>query len=323
MLASFRNFFITFVLALALFGYLALHYYGDLVALLPGAETEASEGEVSGEHSGETSGGVSDESSSGTINIIDKGDELGIINGLIVTKAEDGEVLSAKFVRINSEKRKVVTCSLSLGAVVYNEVSATVPLRDYLRIYSGAQAAPVICSLTGYAADFYLELTPDALDEMVAWMENPHFVLLRDLQHVDPKYADVEYEAGEPLPTDYYKLIPGGNNVLTEETVANLREHYAVCDGKADGHEPFGQLLSGLYDSLLKQIFTEQSEALLADPARMATLLSGAETNLTVDFLQEHIELLMKYMADENYETVEIPYTTRDETIYRIKMADK
>ncbi len=319
MLASFRNFFITFVLALALFGYLAYRYYGDLVALLPGSEIETeSESEVSGE----TSDVVSDESSGGTIDIIDKGDELGIVNGLIVTKAEDGEVLSARFIRINSEKRVVVTCSLSLGAVVYNEVSATVPLRDYLRIYPGEQAAAVVCSLTGYAADFYLELTPDALDEMVTWMHNPHFVLLRDLQHVDPKYADAEFPDGN-LPSDYYKLIPSGNLMLTSDTIAKIREHYEVCDGTADGHEPYQMLLANLYDSLLNQLFTEQSEAMLADPARMATLLSGAETNLTVDFLQEKIELLMKYKADDNYETIEIPYTNRDDTIYKIKMADK
>ncbi len=319
MLASFRNFFITFVLALALFGFLAYHYYGDLVALLPGAE-DVSEDEVSGETSGE----VSDESSGqGPINIIDKGDELGIVNGLIVTKAEDGEVLGAKFVRINSEKRMVVTCSLSLGAVVYNEVSATVPLRDFLRIYSGEQAAAVVCSLTGYRADFYLELTPDALDEMVTWMDGAHFTLLRELQHVNPIYAEMTFEDGQPLPSDYYKLIPSGNVMLNAETVANIREHYSVCDGTADGHEPYSFLLVNLYESLLNQLFTEQSEAMLADPARMATALSGAETNLTVDFLQEKIKLLMKYKADENYETVEVPYTTRDDTIYKIKMADK
>jgi len=322
LLASFRNFFITFVLALALFGGLAYHYYGDLAALLPGAEADTeSEGEVSAEQSDE----VSDESSGGGVQIglVDKGDDLGMLNGLIVTKSEKGEVLSARFVRINSEKRMVITCSLSLGAVVYNEVSATVPLRDYLRIYSGEQAAAVICSLTGYSADFYLELTPDALDEMVAWMIDPHFALLRELKHVNPIYAELELEPGAALPSDYYKLIPAGNLTLTEKTIATLREHYSVCDGTEDGHEAYEMVLAGLYDSLLTQLFTEQKDAMLADPARMATLLSGAETNLNVDFLQEKVEILMKYKDSENYETVEIPYTTRDDTIYRIKMADK
>lgn len=319
LLASFRNFFITFVLALALFGGLAYHYYGDLVALLPGTETEESEGEVSGS----VSDTVSDESSGGgTIDIVDKGDDLGFLNGLIVTKSEKGEVMSARFVRINSEKRIVVTCSLSLGAVVYNEVSATVPLRDYLRIYSGEQAASVVCSLTGYRADFYLELTPDALDEMVAWMVDPHFTMLRELQHVNPIYAETEFEPGTPLPTDYYKLVPGGNIALTEDTIANIREHYSVCEGE-DGHESYEMLLAGLYDSLINQLFTEQRKTMLADPARLATVLSGAETNLDMAFLQEKAEIFMKYKGDERYTTVEIPYTSRDDTIYNIKMADK
>ncbi len=319
LLASFRNFFITFVLALVLFGSLAYHYYGDLVALLPGAETE-SESEVSGTASDDASNGSTSDI---PIDIVEKGDELGVINGIIVTKSEKGEVLSAKFIRINSETRKVVTCTLSLGAVVYNEVSATVPLRDYLRIYSGADAASVICSLVGYRADFYLELTPDALDEMVAWMDGAHFTLLRELQHVNPIYADQLFVDGQPLPTDYYKLIPSGNIMLTEETIANIREHYIVCDGTADGHEGYELLLASLYESLLNQIFTEQKDAMLADPARFATVFSGAETNMDAAFLQEKAEILMKYKADERYETVEIPYTTRDDTIYNIKMADK
>ena len=82
-------------------------------------------------------------------------------------------------------------------------------------------------------------------------------------------------------------------------------------------------LLSGIYDSLLTQLFTKQKDVMLDDPARLAMVLSGAETNLDVNFLQEKVELLMKYKGDSNYETVEIPYTTRDDTIFKIKMADK
>lgn len=319
MLASFRNFFITFVLALALFGGLAYHYYGDLLALLPGPETEENSGtDVSGSASGEESAEVSQ----GMIDIEDKGDGLGSINGLIVTKSETGEVMSARFVRINSERRVVVTCTLSLGAVVYNEVSATVPLRDYLRMYPGEDAAGVICSLVGYRADFYLELTPDSLDEMVSNMHNPHFTLMHEIKYVNPLYADYQFPEGVVLPTDYYKHVPNGNIMLTADTVATIREHYSVCDG-TDGHESYTMLLASLYDSLLKQLFTEQKAVMLADSGRFAAVFAGAESNLTEEFLTEKGEILMKYMDSERYQTVEVAHTNRDDTIDNIKMADK
>ena len=323
MLASFRNFFITFVLALALFGGLAYRYYGDLVALLPGQEIE----ETSEDTSDDTSGTVSDESETDIPIFIDppqtEGDELGVLNGLFVCKSEKGEVLNAKFVRINSETRKVVTCALSLGTVVYNDVSAPVPIRDYLRIYSGEKASQVICSLIGYRADFYLELTPDALDEMVTWMIEPYYIMMRELKHVNPIYADLEIDETTVFPVDYYTYVPSGNLLLDEKVIATIREHYTVCDGKEDGHDSMEMLLSGIYDSLLTQLFTKQKDVMLDDPARLAMVLSGAETNLDVNFLQEKVELLMKYKGDSNYETVEIPYTTRDDTIFKIKMADK
>lgn len=322
-MASFRNFFITFVLALALFGGLAYHYYGDLVALLPGQDVE----ETSDDTSGDVSGAVSDESDTDIPIFIDppetEGDDLGILNGLFVCKSEKGEVLSAKFVRINSDTRKVVTCALSLSAAVYNDVSAPVPFRDYLRIYSGEKASQVVCSLVGYRADFYLELTPDSLDELVTWMVNPSYSMVRELKHVNPMYAELEVDDTTVLPVDYYVYVPGGNLSLDAEVIATIREHYTICDGTEDRHDSMEMLLASIYESLLTQLFTKQKDAMLDDPARMAMALSGAETNLDVNFLQEKIELLMKYKGDANYETVEIPYTTRDDTIYKIKLADK
>lgn len=271
------------------------------------------------EASGEVSETVSDESSEGAISIDDPGDGLGILHGLIVTKNEKGEVLSARFLRINSVRRSVVGCDLSLSAGLYNEVNAIVPLRDYLRIYSGEKAAAAVCALMGYSADFYLELTPDSLDEMVSNMLEPHYLVAQEINYVNPIYADIQFPSGVVLPTDYYKYVPAGEVMLTADILATIREHYGTCDG-TDGHQSYDVLLSGLYETLLEQIFTEQKTVMLNDTARFAAAFSGAETNLTESFLAEKAEILMKYME---YPTKEILYTTRDNTLYEFKMADQ
>lgn len=312
---SLRNFFITFVLALLIFGGLAVHYYGDLLALLPGQATEESGGDDTSqtESSGDTS--------SGTEIVIPEGegDNLGILHGLIVTKNADGEVLSARFVRINSERNAVITCNLSLSAVLYNEVGSVVPLRDYLRIYGGETSSAAIASLVGYGADFYLELTPDALDEMIENMMNPHFLVAQEIHYVNPIYAEVTFAPGAAYPTDYYKHVDAGEITLTKDTLATLQEHYGLCDG-TDGHISYDALLSDLFSSLLGQLMTEQKTVMLSDRARYAAVFSGASTNLDAAFLAEWGDLLMKY---NDYQKVEIPYTSRDATLRAFKEADR
>lgn len=318
MAASLRNFFITFVLAFAVFGGLAYYYYGDLVALLPQNAAEESEPEVSGGISADNS----ESSSGGEISLgPDDGDGLGILHGLIVTKNEDGEALSARFIRINSVRREVIACNLSMGAGLYNDVGAVVPLRDYLRIYSGETASAAICSLTGYQADFYLELMPDSLDELVSNMLEPHYLVAQEIKYVNPIYKDVVFPDGVALPTDYYKYVPSGEVTLNTDIVAMIREHYSACDG-SDGHQSYDSVLSGIYESLLDQLFKEQRLFMENDTSRFAAALSGAQTNLNEAFLAEKATILMKYM-DEKYLTKEIPYTTRDNTVYEFKMADK
>ena len=311
---SLRNFFLTFVLALALFGWLGLEYYDELEALLPTAE-----GAVSEETSRDES---SSEEQSGPGSILlpgGEGDDLGILNGLIVTKNDKGEVNKALFLRLNSDRKAVLSCELPLSAVLYNDVGALVPLRDYLRIYDKESASMAIATLTGYHADFYAEVSPDALDALVTHMSRPHFLIPQEINYVNPIYAGVTDFPGGKVPADYWKHVDAGNITMTGDVLAILREHYGLCDG-SDGHGSYAALASSMLSSFFTQLRTEQKTVMLADPERFASALSGMNTNMDAAFLEKWGELLMKY---ETYKKVEIPYTTRDATMKAIKEADR
>ncbi len=309
MASSMRNFFVTFVLALLIFGGLAFFFYDDLAAFLPQSETEESEDAAMSE---EPSRSTSEPSE---ISVVLNGE---VLNGLIVTKNADGEVLGAYFLRYNSGVYKIISCELSLSVSLYNEVGALVPLGDYLRIYTIEEAAKAVCALTGYSADFYLEVTPDSLNGLIEQMHNPHYLVRQEIHYVNPIYEDVSVGA---VPPDYYKHVDAGEIALTAETLSVILEHYSLCDG-ADGHESYDKMLTGLYQSLFEQVMGEQKTIFSVDPDRFARALSGMKTNLDSTFLTEYADLLFKY-TDADYTIQEIPYTTRDATLHSIKTADQ
>ena len=311
---SLRNFFLTFVLALCLFGWLGFEYYDELKALLPTEQQEVSQEVSENESSGE------EQSGPGSIILPGgEGDDLGCLSGLVVTKNEKGEVTKAEFIRLNSNRKAVLACDLPLSANLYNDVGALVPLRDFLRIYDGERSAVAIAALVGYHADFYVELTAGALDALVANMQQPHFLIPQEINYVNPIYAGVTEFPGGTVPSDYWKHVDAGNITITEEVLAILREHYGLCDG-SDGHGSYAALASSMLNSFLDQLFTEQKAAMLADPARFAAAVSGMNTNMDTAFMEQWGELLMKYGS---YRKVEITYTTRDATLKAFKDAEQ
>lgn len=330
MAASLRNFFITFILSLLLFGGLAYAYYGDLESVLPlpGNESNVSETDVSQE----TSDTSETSSRPPVVDPGDNGDGLGAINGLIVTKNAKGDVLSAQFLRINSENRRVISCDLSLQAGLYNEVGALVPLSDYLRLYSIGQAKQTICALTGYAADFYLVVTPDAIKSMVSNLEGVSLPLRQACRYPNPIYDGITFEEGELLPQDYYLWIEAGTNLFSGDALSTVFGAYADAYEKQQNSDVYpvgavmGQspdaILSDVYTYLLKQLSGGNKAVLKADTDRLARALSGGETNLTPMYLADHAELLFKY-GEGNYSLVDVPYTSRDATLKSIKQADR
>lgn len=319
MAASLRNFIITFILALLLFGGLAYSYYPDLEALLPFGGNEVS---------GETSGSMSSETS--TPNIVlppdDPGDGLGAISGLIVMQDTEGKVTKAQFLRINSENRRIISCDLSLQATLYNQVGALVPLGDYLRLYPMIQSSQAIRALTGYPADFYLVFTPDSVKSMASNLEGATFPLRQQIRYPNPAYNGVTFEDGEPLPLDYYIEIIIGTELFSGDTFSTVFGPYAeaykneALAGKVQGPAP-DVLLAELYDYLIGLLNGRQKETMRGDLSRLANALSGGETNLTAAYLTEHAKLLFKY-GETNYQRVNVPFTTRDATLHNIKQED-
>ncbi len=324
MAASFRNFLITFLIASLLFGGLAYFYYDDLEAMIPhqdGGNTSSATSDPNSSVSGATSDVGSSTVSGGIFLPSGPDEDLGAVNGLVVKKGRDGKVLSARFLRINSATKKVVTCDLSLAAVLYNRVGSLVPLGDYLRIYSIEQAAQAVCSLTGFPADFYLVVTPDSVESLASNLGSVSLPLRQAIRYVNPIYGGKTFSDGELLPLDYYIEIPSGTNLFSEGTLSMIfgdyAKAYASGGDSVQGPSP-DDVLQEVYTYLLGLLSGERKAELRADHEKLASALSGSETNIDSSFLAERGELLFRY-GDEGYAEVVVPYTTRDKTLHSIK----
>lgn len=307
------------MLSLLIFGGLAVYFYADLEALLPKSGADSSEFSDDGP---DVSGQVSNTSSGGEITLPPDVDHFAPLSGLFVAKNSRGEVTKALFLRFQPAKRQILTCQLPLNLSVYNEVGSLVPLRDFLRYYSGEQAAQAIVALTGFAADFYLELTPEALPDMVENMQTPGFFVQQEIRYVNPIYAGTTFGPTDTLPVDYQKTVPSGQIILDREKVQAILMHYQSCDG-SDGHETYDRLLDSLYTSLLDQMLNAQREVMLDSPEQMARAYAGADTNLTAEFLRGHAELLYRYGGEDAYTRKALDYTTRDAMIHLLKEEDR
>lgn len=302
MISSMRNFFITFIIALVVFGVLAYVFYPKLAAMLPTAE-QSEEEETSEDVPGEVSG---QGTTSGTIEISDPvGRVRGSVGGLLIYQNDEGEAVGVRYVRFNLDSGKVAYCEIPVTTTLYNDVGASVPIADMFGMVSGEQASEMILALTGFDADFFLTLTPDSLSDMIAGMNAPYFNLKTEIDYKNPKYADYDPSAGTALPADYYRHVDAGRVGLNKETLDIILEYYREIEG---GGQKMDAMLLTMYSMLMNQVVNEQCAVLSADYARTIGLFKRAKTNLSLEFLGEYGEDLFGFAEAERKV---IPYSGR------------
>lgn len=318
MKSSFLHFLITFVIAFAVFGILAYTYYDSLASQIPSGNTEESEPAESG---AETS--KQDNSSGILIDIPDESDvteeKLGAVNGLIIAKNQDGFVIGARFIRINADKRMVVSCDFPTSVSLYNSVGVLIPISDYFSMIPGEEAGKAICALTGYRADFYLELTPDSLCSMLPQMDKCTFTMDRVIDYVNPKYENYVPLSEIDYPEDYYRHLDAGEVELNELAVETLLEYYRLQTAAGKSIE-ISNLLINMYESAIRAIVIDQKEIFRSNAKGLMSVLKEVDTNISEEFLKEHAEKLFHY---GDYYLNEISYTSYDVTLPKIKDADR
>lgn len=315
--SSLLHFLITFVIAFAVFGILAYTYYDSLVSKIPTGVPQESEDSaaVSETVSGEQSSGYIIEIPDSSTEDEEPGKR---ISGLLIFKDAEGFVSEARYLRINEKKKVVVICNFPTTVSLYNSVGALIPISDYFAMVPGEQAARDVVALTGAPADFYIEMDVESIRAALKFLSNCTFHMDRVIDYVNPIYEDYVPAIEGEFPEDYRKRIDAGEIELTEETLDTLLEYHKlqIEAGKPNDIRP---ILNEMYESICRAVVISQKATYRDNAKGVMGILSGARTNLSEPFLKEYGELLFSY---GDFYHNEIPFTTHDVTLHKIKEAD-
>lgn len=319
MKSSLLHFLITFVIAFAVFGILAYTYYDSLVSKIPTGVPSESEDAYNPSGAEQSDGGES-----GIIVDIPSEDgeesktEIRRISGLLIFKDSEGFVCGTRFLRINETKKVVVSCTIPVTTSLYNSVGALIPISDYFAMISGDQASRDIVALTGDTADFYIEMDVESLRSILPKLNGCTFTMDRVIDYVNPAYENYVPLFDGDYPPDYRRHIDAGEVDLTADVLEILLEYHALqlAAGKANDIRP---LLNEMYESVLRTVVVDQKTTYRDNARGVMSLLSSARTNLSEPYLIENGSLLFSY---GDYYKNEIPFTTHDITLHKIKDAD-
>lgn len=295
--SAFKNFFITFVACLVVFGFVGFQFAYPWLseALSLNGTSEASEdvSAVSGEDSTDTE--VSDGSG-----VDAKGD---IFTALITCESESGSVLASAFIDANGQTKRFVYCRIPANATVYGESGVLAPVSDMFSENGASSVTSCVTAMTGVQTDYFLAVRRSTLPVLVSMMQGAYFDLSFDIKYVNPAYAGFTPTEGEGYPDDYYVFIPQGRIALDESTLSQLLAYNPNLDGSE-----YNTVYLSICRTLITQFFTSQVQN-VKNTDRLAVLLAACRTNITSDDVSKHLDTIFTYST---YQLKEMDYPTRN-----------
>lgn len=288
MSSAFKNFFITFVVFLLVFGFLGFKYVYPWLSGVVSFEGDEESTDVSSDGESQTENDVS---YSDDAPVDEQGD---IFTALIMCEDANGEVLAAAFVDANGMTKRFVYCSIPVTAKVYSANGYEQPI-SYAYSANGSVSIPdSVTSITGVQTDYFISINRTSLAVLVSQMSGAYYNLSYDVKYVRPKYQEIFVDGQLPegvteYPDDYYVLIPAGRVELTEETLTDLLAYNPNSDGSV-----YNDMYLDICKSLLSQFFNEQSSN-MRDASKLLTVVNSARTNIRREDIELHLDTIFTY----------------------------
>lgn len=314
MSSAFKNFFITFIACLVVFGFVGFKFVYPLLSDV----FSVSENEQSADASADTSNTdeVSD-SSDPTDPLPDVVfDPDGDVFTCLITCEDDfGRVLGAAFVDSNAMTKRFVYCSIPANVSVYNQAGVLVPVADMFSKNSSVSVTEAATAMTGIETDYYLAVNRNTLPTLVSLMGGAYFDLSFDIKYVDPKYQNYVHDPNTDLPEDYYVFIPQGRVILDQSMLSKLLAYNPNIDGSE-----YNTVYLALCRSLSKQFFSSQASNLKSTD-KMARLIAASRTNITGDAVSQHLETIFSCNTFQRKE-LDYPNNNWSKAVKQIREAD-
>lgn len=301
MSSAFKNFFITFVVCLLLFGFVGfkfLYPWLSSVISIDEEETETSK-EESNEPSEESE--TPSDTSKGDTDIDENGK---VFTAAITCESESGETLGALFIDSNEKTKRFIYCRIPPVTRVYNDVGVMVPVADMFRSDTRANAiTDCVSAMTGIETDYFVTLKRSSLVSLVSMMNGAYFNLDFDVKYVNPKYENFVPVEGEGNPEDYYIFIPAGRVNLDADTLKKLLDYNPNLDGSE-----YNTLYLNICKQLAVQFFSTQANN-VKNASKLSNFLADTRTNMKQSDVSKYLDVIFKY---NTYQRKEIDYPSRN-----------
>ncbi len=315
MSSAFKNFFITFMVCLLVFGFVGFKFVYPLLTDVLSVDGGEESSDVSGSLS--DAGDVSDTSESDTSGPVDSvfdpdGD---VFTCVITCEDNSGRVLASAFVDSNAMTKRFVYCRIPVNTSVYNQAGVLVPIADMFSKNSSTAVPDAATAMTGIETDYYLAVTRNTLPTLVSLMSGAYYDLNFDIKYVDPKYHNYVPEAGADLPEDYYVFIPQGRVTLDQSMLSKLLDYNPNLDGSE-----YNTVYLSICRSLAEQFFSSQAQNLKSTD-KLARLLTASRTNLTGDAVSKHLDTIFSCNSFQR-KTLDYPVNNWSKAVKLIREAD-
>ena len=293
MSSGFKNFFITFVICLLVFGFVGFKYVYPALSDILNVEKVINPGETSG---GDRSGDESDVSSEESSR--PQSDTSYNENGRIFTLSvacvdKRGRAVAAAFVDSNEKTGQFILCSVPVTVRVVNEAGISVPLSDIMPSLSDSGMCSAFSAMTGLNVDYCIRFTRDDIIQLGKIVPGTFIKLSEDISFMDPKYKDFEPEPGEPYPDDYFVTISskGGKVYLNEKLNGKTNLEWLLeYNPNSDEDTEYNAYYAAAAKAIFQQFF--ESEGALKNTGTLTAIIRGKQTNLNADVISINLDLI-------------------------------
>lgn len=304
MSSAFKNFFLTFAIALLVFALLAFLLVKPAILNLLKDDENTDDTNVS------DSSDVGDESSEDTESDVPITDPDGIdetadvFTAAILCVDSNGRALNTVFIDANAQTKRFIYCPIASTVKTVNEIGVTVPIGDLFATMSPENIAQCVTAMTGIETNYCLKFDRNGVRAMAAMIPGANVILTEDVVFINPAYKDFVPELGQPYPDDYYITISNvdGRVLLNEQINGKSKLDWLLeYNPNLDGSE-YNAIYSLIAKSIITQFF--ENESMLKSTSVMTSVIKSCETNLTSTDATEHLETIFSYNDFSIHKTV-------------------
>ncbi len=288
MLAALRNFTISFLVCLLVFGFAGYKYIWPAVHdMVDFTEVSTSEDSSVDENSSGSQGGTPVITDGRTVTVA------------FVCKTSAGKVCNVTLARANEGTQRFIYCRVPITTKTLNSVGVSVPLDYYFENAGIADIKAKLGSLTGFDIDHCIIIDQKATKQLLTKLQDPYFDVSRTIKYVNPIYIGTEYPEGSE-PADYYITLEASRCSLDEAFLTAVLDNAITVSG-VSGISVAGDLYASLFEQFMKNSGTKRNIS------NLSYLLNYVRSDITVNDIEANSDIFFTFDEYPTVTTVNYP----------------